>query len=80
MPGVPIESGRGITKRIFATRTMDHENTIPSQLGPVTTIPAVLGSSARAAPSAAESTGLVGLVVKLLLLAATVGLALYFAR
>ncbi len=59
---------------------MDHENTIPSQLGPVTTIPAALGSSSRPASLEAESTGLGGLIVKLLLLAVTVGLALYFAR
>lgn len=59
---------------------MDHENTIPSQLGPVPTIPAVLASGTRPGALEPESTGLGGLVVKLVLLAATVGLALYFAQ
>ena len=60
---------------------MDNENTIPSQLGPASTIPAALGSSSRFGPAEeAESTGVGGLVVKLLLLAVTVGLALYFAQ
>ena len=76
----PIESGRGITKRIFATRTMDHKNTIPSQLGPASTIPAALAPRARSAPLEGESSGVGGLAFKLLLLAVTVGLALYFAR
>ena len=58
---------------------MDTENTIPSQLGPVSTVPAVLASSAREAPGEAEGSGLGGLLLKLLLLAVTVGLALYFA-
>ena len=59
---------------------MDHENTIPSQLGPASTIPAALGASSRSAPLESESSGLGALVVKLLLLAVTVGLALYFSR
>ena len=59
---------------------MDHENTIPSQLGPASTIPAALGSGSRAAPLESEGSGLGGLIVKLLMLAVTVGLALYFAR
>lgn len=76
----PIESARGNTKRIFVIRTMDHENTIPSQLGPINTIPAALGSGTPSATLGKESTGLGGLIFKLLLLAVTVGLALYFAR
>ncbi|MEO7938003.1 MAG: hypothetical protein ABIR55_05225 [Burkholderiaceae bacterium] len=59
---------------------MDHENTIPSQLGPVTTIPAILAASTRPGALEPESTGIGGLVLKLVLLAVTVGLALYFAR
>ena len=59
---------------------MDHENTIPSQLGPINTIPAALSSSSHPAALDKESTGLGGLILKLLLLAITVGLALYFAR
>ncbi|MCZ4311997.1 hypothetical protein O4H66_01155 [Comamonadaceae bacterium G21597-S1] len=59
---------------------MDHENTIPSQLGPASTIPAALGSSARHASPESEGSGLGGLLFKLLLLAVTVGFALYFAR
>ena len=59
---------------------MDQENTIPSQLGPASTIPAALGSVSRSAALETESTGLGGLIFKLLLLAVTVGLALYFAR
>jgi len=59
---------------------MDNENTIPSQLSPVTTIPAVLGTAAPGAPAAGEGSGLAGLALKLLLLAAAVGLTLYFSR
>jgi hypothetical protein len=59
---------------------MDHENTIPSQLGPASTIPAALASSARSASNEPESPGVGGLLFKLLLLAVTVGLTLYFAR
>jgi hypothetical protein len=58
---------------------MDHENTIPSQLGPASTIPAALVSSARNATGEPENAGVGGLLIKLLLLAVTVGLALYFA-
>ena len=59
---------------------MDHKNTIPSQLGPASTIPASLGSSSRDTPTESEGSGLGGLLFKLLMLAVTVGLALYFAR
>ncbi len=59
---------------------MDHENTIPSPLSPATTIPAVLGAAAPAAPASGEGSSLAGLAVKLLLLAAAVGLTLYFSR
>ncbi len=59
---------------------MDHENTIPSQLGPANTIPAALGSSSQFAAFESEGSGLGGLFLKLLLLAVTVGLTLYFAR
>ncbi len=59
---------------------MDHENTIPSQLGPASTIPAALSSTPRPDSSDPESTGIGGLLFKLLLLAVTVGLALYLAR
>ena len=59
---------------------MDHENTIPSQLGPINTIPAALGSSSHPAALDKEGPGVGGLIFKLLLLATTVGLALYFAR
>ncbi len=59
---------------------MDHENTIPSQLGPASTIPAALVSSTRQASPESEGSGLGGLLFKLLLLALTVGFALYFAR
>lgn len=59
---------------------MDHENTIPSQLGPASTIPASLASSSRAATSEPENPGIGGLLFKLLLLAVTVGLTMYFAR
>ncbi len=59
---------------------MNHDNTIPSQLGPVNTIPAALGANALSSPSDNLNPGFVGLIFKLLLLAATVGLALYFAR
>ncbi len=58
---------------------MDHDNTIPSQLGPVHTIPAALVASALSSPSDNQNPGLGGLLFKLSLLAATVGLALYFA-
>jgi len=56
---------------------MDHHDTIPSQLGPVNTVPAALGSSGRSAPLESTGSGVGGLVFKLLLLAATVGVTLY---
>jgi len=59
---------------------MDHDNTIPSQLGPASTIPAALTAVARSDPAEPESSGIGGLMFKLLLLAVTVGLALYFMR
>jgi hypothetical protein len=58
---------------------MDHHNTIPSQLGPASTIPAALATSAREATHEPDGSGIGGLLIKLLLLAVTVGLALYFA-
>lgn len=59
---------------------MDQENTIPSQLGPATTVPALLISDSRSASLGSDASGLGGLIIKLLLLAVTVGLALYFSR
>ena len=59
---------------------MDQDNTIPSQLGPVNTIPAPLISGSQVPYQDDEATGAGALIVKLVLLAAVVGLALYFAR
>jgi len=58
---------------------MDQENTIPSQLGPANTIPAPLVSGSRIPTHDDGATGAGGLIIKLVLLAMTVGLALYFA-
>ena len=59
---------------------MQHENTIPSQLGPVDTIPSGLGpaygSSSR--PEAAPRSS--GTFVKLLLLIAAVSVVAYLTR
>ncbi len=55
-------------------------NTIPSRLGQVSTIPASLGSDLKSASATAEPSGIGGLIFKLILLAATVGLAMLFAR
>lgn len=77
--GVPIELPPGITRRLLAVRNMDHQKTIPSQLGPASTIPAALAPSSRLTASESESSGIGGLLLKLLLLAVTVGLTLYFA-
>lgn len=59
---------------------MEQDNTIPSQLGPASTIPVPLISSSQAPHQDVEVTGAGPLIFKLVLLAVTVGLALYFAR
>ena len=59
---------------------MDHENTIPSQLGPVSTIPAPLGSvSGRLGPTPAPDA-VSGIGLKLVLAAAAAGLLIYLIR
>jgi hypothetical protein len=59
---------------------MHHENTIPSQLGPVDTIPSTLGPSSGSLPRRDTAPGGSGTVVKLLLLVAAVTLVAYLTR
>jgi hypothetical protein len=59
---------------------MDNQNTIPSQLGPVNTIPAPLSSMIdRSVPSSAPDSGS-GLGLKLALAAIGVALLAYLIR
>lgn len=59
---------------------MDNENTIPSQLGPVNTIPAPLGSiSGRLDPMPVPGTG-IGFGLKSLLVALAAALLVYLIR
>lgn len=59
---------------------MDNENTIPSQLGPVNTIPAPLGTMpGRLDPMPASDPGM-GFGLKLFLLALAAGLLVYLMR
>jgi hypothetical protein len=59
---------------------MDNENTIPSQLGPVNTVPAPLGSmSGRLDPMPAADAGM-GFGLKLFLVALATGLLVYLIR
>lgn len=59
---------------------MDHDNTIPSQLGPMATIPSALGPVAGPATRKSGTSGGTGGMVKLLLLAAFVALVVYLTR
>jgi|GEM_PF-1614520 len=59
---------------------MDHQNTIPSQLGPIDTIPAPLSSMLdRSGPSSAPDAGS-GLGLKLVLAAMAVAGLVYLIR
>jgi len=59
---------------------MDHDNTIPSQLGPMTTIPSALGPVAGPSPRRSDASDGTGGLVKLLLLAAFVAVVVYLTR
>ncbi|MEO8542682.1 MAG: hypothetical protein ABI434_03825 [Burkholderiaceae bacterium] len=56
---------------------MEHENTIPSQLGPVNTIPAPLGAIVGHTAPATEADAGSGLWFKLIMVALAVALIVY---